>query len=211
MFYSPQAVDTLTKRIGWAPIVPPYPASVSTANAESTSGRTVAAFHRLATAENVLAHIPNWRAGESDTALQASLADLRAQAVRKVLAAVFDNNVNARYRTDRAGNRTDISGKDYSEFIATHSSAFDDAIGYQIAADTIEYLIASPRINPVERASELSMLELRLELDGVRDETGNVLSKGVYRLLGAALGKLQALFFPALDNTPRVRDISHMW
>lgn len=209
--YSSEAIDTLKGRVGWAQTIQPFPVSVDADNFYAASGRYAHHFHKLATAENVYMHTTNARAEDKEAHLNATLLDLRSGAVRKVLAAVFDNNEAAQFRNDARGNRIALANPSYSAVIDAMPSRFDDAIGYQIAIDAIEFMLSANRSNPTERSVSLSFEELRMELDGVKDEQGRSIAKGLYRMLHDSLANIGKLIFPVTNTRPTVRDISHLW
>lgn len=207
------AIDKLVARVGWAPLTPPAATglSVDAPASDSDSGRMFNGFHKLATAENVFAAIPNPRAN-SNTDLNNALVSIRKQAVLKVVSSIF-NNPKALYGTDTYGNVVDNTQTDYSDKVIALAGLFDDAIGYQGAMDVIELLISTPRLNPTQRAAGLAVSDLGIVLYGSTDGAGTRMDNGLAGKRNAALKAiLDAFFFGADGKTQSlIVDISSGW
>lgn len=209
-----KAIDKLVDRVGWAPLLQPFATgiSVDAAAAKTDSGRVFKAFHALATAENVYWTIPNPDAN-GNTEFNNTLLDLRKQAVLKVIDLVFVANPRAVTGTDAYGEPTDLSDTDYSDLAIRRAPLFDTAIGFQVACDVIEQLIATPRSNGRERSAGESIGDLKIELDGYTNEAGRKVAKGLYGKLSDAIKAITDVLFPLSKNEakPVIRDASHLW
>lgn len=181
--YSEPSIAALIGRIGWEkPLDFGFGLTINAEVLSATSERKVNSFHQLATVENVYAAVP-----EIDMEVvkfNDFLSSVRKQSVMEVLTAVFDQHTSY----DEA--------IDYSQIIITRPRLFDDAIGYCIAIKMLELFISSNRKNLADRNAKLTFQSLRLDLEGVRNDGGFYLAKGIKYELKSAITKAQKVIFP---------------
>ena len=181
--YSELSISALIGRIGWEqPLDSGFGLTINEEVLSATSGRKVNSFHQLATVENVYAAVP-----EIDMEVvkfDDFLSSVRKQSVMEVLTAVFDQHTSYDEVVD------------YSEIIITRPRLFDDAIGYCIAIKMLELFISSNRKNLAERNAKLTFQSLKLDLEGVRNEGGFYVAKGIKYELKSAITKAQKVIFP---------------
>lgn len=97
------------------------------------------------------------------------------------------------YTGDTYGMNFDISSvRDYTSLIVENRNIFDRAIGLQVAADCVEQMAKSPRVNFIEK--EMKGL-LSLELDGAFNDEGKPLSVGLYKELNIEISRLRKILF----------------
>lgn len=181
--YNEQSIVSLVTRIGWEkPLDTAFAIEIDEEVLSADSERKVNSFHQLVTVENVYAAVQ-----EIDmevVAFNDFLSSLRRQSVLEVLTAIFDKNEQY------------IETVDYSELILARPRLFDDAIGYCIAIKALELFISSSRSNLLERNAKLSFQNLKIELEGVRNDGGFFVAKGIIYKMERAIQKAQNILFP---------------
>ncbi len=181
--YNEQSIDFLETRIGWnEPLDTDFVLELDEEVLTADSERKVNSFHQLVTVENLYAAVPEIEMEADD--FTGFLSSLRKQSVLEVLTAIFDKNEQY------------IETVDYSELILARPRLFDDAIGYCIAIKGLELFIASSRSNLLERNAKLSFQNLKIELEGVRNDGGFFVAKGIIYKMERAIQKAQNILFP---------------
>lgn len=181
--YSESAINTLINRISWGlPQDPSFVIELDNSNKTGTSGRNFQAFHQLVTVENVLSAIEN--ASANAGAFNTILSDIRKQAVLSVLPSILDKHEDYQ------------SSFDYSDTIIEKAVLFDDAIGYKVAISVLELFMSTKRRNLAEINAKLSIANLKLEVEGFRNENGALVAKGLVQKLDSAISKASKKIFP---------------
>lgn len=181
--YSTEAITNLSKRIAYrASLNPDFPVELSTDNSTGTSGRFFGSFHSLVTIDNIYASVeePNMEEEDFNVYLDGLRQDVATEVLSKVL------NSNPAY----------IDTFDYSNTIETKAGVLDECIGYVMANKVIELLVTTKRIGTDERANKLSYSILKVELDGVKNDKGFVVSKGIVYKMNAAIKTATKIIFP---------------
>lgn len=181
--YSELSIASLVTRIGWEkPLDTAFAIEIDEEVLSADSERKVNSFHQLVTVENVYAAVP-----EIDmevVSFNDFLSSIRKQSVMEVLTAVFDQHTSYDEVVD------------YSQIIISRPRLFDDAIGYCIAIKMLELFISSGRKNLADRNAKLSFQSLKLDLEGVRNDGGFYVAKGIKYELKSAITKAQKVIFP---------------
>jgi len=181
--YSDESIDVLETRIGWEkPLDTDFVLELDEEVLTADSERKVNSFHQLVTVENLYAAVPEIDMEVAE--FTGFLSSLRKQSVLEVLTAIFDKNEQY------------IETVDYSELILSRPRLFDDAIGYCIAIKGLELFIASSRSNLLERNAKLSFQNLKLELEGIRNDRGFFVAKGIEYKFKTAILSAQNILFP---------------
>ena len=181
--YNEQSIASLVTRIGWEkPLDTAFAITIDEEVLTANSERKVNSFHQLVTVENVYAAVPEIEMEVAD--FNDFLSSLRKQSVLEVLTAIFDKNEQY------------IETVDYSELILARPRLFDDAIGYCIAIKALELFISSSRNNLLELNAKLSFQNLKIELEGVRNDGGFFVAKGIIYKMERAIQKAQNILFP---------------
>lgn len=164
---SSEAISKLEERIRWNEALDSeFQISLNDQNKKGDSGKHFQRFHQLVTVENIYnagAPTPDMEAEEFNNLL----ADIRLQAVLQVITDAIE--LNPEYNPEF----------DYSEQIIENPAIFDNAIGFGVAVSSLELMLSSKRINPDERNVKLSAANLKLELEGFKNESGHVVSSGI--------------------------------
>ncbi len=91
--------------------------------------------------------------------------------------------------------RSDIS-TDYSDIIIANPYIFDDVIGYTIAIKCLEIFISSSRKNLIERNAKLAISSLKIELEGMKTDSGATVAQGMKRERFWSIKKAKDVLFP---------------
>lgn len=181
--YSELSITSLVGRIGFEkPLDSEFALTIDAEVLLASSGRKVNSFHQLVTIENVYAAVPEIDMEAED--FIGFLSSVKKQSVKEVLTSIFDNHPSYDEKVD------------YSDFIISRPRLFDDAIGNCIAIKMLELFISSNRNNLSERNAKLSFQSLKLELEGVRNDGGFYVAKGIKYELKSAISKAQKVIFP---------------
>lgn len=180
--YSQEAIDVLINRIGWSELSSGLPFGLSDANKTGESGKTFNFYQSLVLVDNIYAAVPKPSIDESD--FNAFLSDIRKQSVLSSLTSILDKH------------RDYDPTKDYSNILITRPQLFDDAIGYTVAQKMIEMFLTTSRKNFLERNAAMSYQILKIELEGARDEKGNLVTKGLAQKLSSSIADARKAIFP---------------
>jgi hypothetical protein len=181
--YNGQSITSLNTRIGWEkPLDTAFAIELDEEVLTADSARKVNSFHQLVTVENVYAAVPEIDMEAVD--FNGFLSSVRQQSVLEVLTAIFDKS------------EMYVEETDYSALIIAKPRLFDDAIGYCIAVKMLELFISSSRNNLLERNAKLSFQNLKIELEGVRNDGGFYVATGIKYELKSAITKTQNILFP---------------
>jgi len=164
--YSQEALTILENRIGWdQPLDANSDVVLNETTSTGASAREFTNFHQLCSVENIYAAVA---AVDMDMAeFNAYLISVRSQAVVAVLNEALEKRVEYEYDND------------YSDLIITRAPIFDDAIGYTVAIRMLELFVSSNRRNLTERNSSLSYQNLKVELEGAKNDAGFYVAKGI--------------------------------
>jgi hypothetical protein len=193
--YSEEIISTLTERIGFGtPNEEGFPIELEEANSIGSSGRLFSSFHSLVTIENIHAAVQN--ADIEEGPFNDILENYRKAAVLEVVPLIMDKN-------DAYDNAVD-----YSTVMQQNIILFDDAIGYKVAMMVLEMFMASSRSNLLERNAKFSVSNLKLELEGYKNETGVLVAKGLVQKFERSIVKASNKIFPRVIE---IKDASSNW
>lgn len=180
--YSPEIILALEKRIGWKkPSSTSFGFEISEQNLMANSGRKVNMFHQLAIVDNIHAAVSEIDMEPEE--FNGFLSSIRNQATREVLTRIMDRS------------KLYDSSYDYSATIQSKIALFDDPIGYCIAIKILELFISSSRSNLLERNAKLSFQSLKLELEGVKNDTGVIMANGIVSKYEKSIQEAQKIIF----------------
>ena len=181
--YSEEIIQSLTERIGFgSPQEDSFTLTMSEAIRNGASGRVFKSFHSLVTLENIIEAIEKREPTAEE--FEAILDEYRKGAVLEVLSLIMDQH-------------PDYIAKDsYDAVITENNVLFDNAIGYKVAIMVIEMFMSTKRSNIVERNAKLSVSNLKLELEGYRNDSGILVAQGLVHKFGNAIKLAQNKLFP---------------
>jgi len=180
--YFAAAIEALVDRISWNKAMEPDYPVLDEANMTGESGRNFQSFHQLVTVENIYDAVSEVEM-ETD-AFNAVLKGIREQAVLAIIPEIMDKN--SLYKTS----------EDYTETIIDNAVLFDDAIGYRTAITVLELFMTTKRSNLAERNAKLSVSNLKLEIEGFRNDNGVLVAKGITQKLEKAIRTATRKIFP---------------
>lgn len=184
--YSQEAIDALTNRIGWSELSSGLPFGLSDENKTSDSGKTFNFYHSMVLVDNIYSAVPDKDIEETE--FNEFISEARKQAVLNALTSILDTH------------RDYDPKKDYSNTILERKALFDDAIGYSVAQKIIEMFLTTSRKNFFERNASMSYQILKIELEGARDEKGNLVTKGLAQKLSGSIAKAREILFPVVPT-----------
>lgn len=181
--YTEEIITLLTNRIGFGtPQEEGFSIELDEANSVGVSGRKFSSFHSLVTVENILAGIEN--ADPDDNEFNLILSDYRKAAVLEILPLIMDKNPDY------------LTATNYDNTITDNVILFDDAIGYKVAMMVLEMFISTNRSNIVERNAKLAISNLKLEIEGYRNENGALVASGLVQKFNQAVKLATKKIFP---------------
>lgn len=174
--------DSLQNRIGWEqPQTSNVAVIIDNINSTATSGRKVNSFHALATVDNLFLGIN--KTNETSEKFNQLLLSIRNQSVTDITTVIFDQHTGY------------IDSFDYTPLILARPKIFDEAIGYSMAIRVLEILATSKRINENQENTNLTFQMLKLELEGIKNESGLIVSTGIISKKETAIRKAQKVIF----------------
>jgi hypothetical protein len=181
--YSQEIIQSLTERIGFGlPVEDGFALNISEAVQNGTSGRFFKSFHSLVTVENIIAGIENNQPTEQE--FEAVLNGYRQAVVLEVLNVIMDQSLDY------------IANDSYDALINENVVLFDNAIGYKVAMMVIEMFMTTKRSNIVDRNAKLAVSNLKLELEGYRNDSGVLVAKGLVHKFENAVKLAKNKLFP---------------
>jgi hypothetical protein len=147
-----------------------------------TSQRTFSYFHKLVIIPNLYFTVPTVDMPKAD--FEEILDQLRIDAVANALTTVLHQSSDY------------IDSFDYDETITEKIALFDDVIGYSLAMAAIELMVTSKRLNEDSRNISFSYQQLKIELEGLKNDGGHVISQGLSRKLHQAAKRARLIIFP---------------
>ena len=181
--YSQEIITSLTERIGFgSPQEDGFTLTISEAIQNGDSGRTFKSFHSLVTLENIIAGIEKEQ--PTTTQFEQILNEYRKGAVLEVLNVIMDQHPDY------------VANDSYDAIITENIALFDNAIGYKVAVMVIEMFMTTKRKNIVERNAKLAVSNLKLELEGYRNDSGVLVARGLINKFGTAIKLAQNKLFP---------------
>ncbi|WP_445453093.1 hypothetical protein [Flavobacterium sp. 25HG05S-40] len=187
--YSEDTIESLSNRIGFGlPLESGFPFQLEEANSVGSSGRFFKAFHQLVTVENIFAATPDLEESDAEDTFNDILTGFRFQAASFVIPLIMDKN--------KQYNNT----VDYDQIITDNIVLFDDALGYKAAMMVLEYLMATKESNLTERNAKLAISNLKLELEGFRNDGGVLVASGLVQKFNKAVSIASEKIFPIVPT-----------
>lgn len=179
--YSQEAIDSLVNLIGFGP-QGNLEVNIDEENQVGSSLRTFASFHRSITLNNIYETVEEHYLDQDE--FNQFLKQAKIDAAVHSLSSVIDSHPEHQ------------SDFDYSDVIQSNLSVFQCCVGLSLAASMLEMMITSTRMNISEREASLSYSQLKIELDGAKNENGHVLAFGLRSKFNVCAGKACAIFYP---------------
>lgn len=192
--YSNDTISNLNERIKWnASLDPGFSVTLSTENETGTSGKHFQSFHPLVSIDNIYSAVPE--IGMNQEKFNALLSDIRLQATLQAVSDVMDQNTLY------------VPETNYSDLIIANNGIFDNAIGYKVAINVLEMFMSTTRSNLVERNAKLAVSNLKLELEGFKNDYGVVVANGIKYYYQKAIRKASDKLFPLVPTV----DSQQIW
>lgn len=186
--YSQEIIVLLSERMGFGtPLEEGFAIELDEANSVGSTGRFFKSFHSLVTVENILAALPDL-GEDANVKFNEYLEGLRFQAALEVAPLIMDKNPDY------------VNSIGYDAVIEENAILFDDAIGYKVAMMVLELFITTKESNLVERNAKMAMSNLKLELEGFRNDTGILVASGLVQKFDKAIRKATNKIFPSVPT-----------
>ena len=185
--YTEQTIQDLTNRIGFGtPKEEGFTIVIDEANSVGGSGRVVSSFHALCTIENIFATLPTIGSDDTEIATKFNqvLADFKKAATLEVLPAILDKHQDY------------VSTDSYDAIITQNIAIFDDCIGYKMAMMILEMMLSSKESNIAERNVKLTAANLKLEIEGFRNDSGILVASGLVQKYNNSIKRAVNKIFP---------------
>lgn len=187
--YSQEAIDILKTRIGWS-VPTDLPIAIESNIELPETVLKFNGYHGLVSLTNLFHTVEESITDEDE--FNKKLLELRDQSIMFSLNSIL--NKSADY----------IDNQSYDTIITDKASLFEEVIGLTMAIKVFELYMASNRSNYVERNSKLSYQNLKIELEGVKNDSGYQVAIGIRQQLYKAIRDAQKVIFP---NVPTVEYI----
>jgi len=181
--YSSEKITTLSNRIGFStPQESGFTLTISEANLVGSSGRVFSSFHSLVTVENIHAGIEKMPVTAEE--FNIILDKYRKSTALEIVPLILDKHKDY-----------DVA-VDYDSIIDSNIVLFDDAIGYKVAMMVLEMFISTKRSNIQERNAKLTMSNLKLEIEGFKNDAGVLVASGLVQKFNLAIKRAANKIFP---------------
>lgn len=185
--YTEQVIEELTNRIGFGlPKEEGFAIDIDEANSVGGSGRVISSFHALCTLENIFATLPTLSSEEAEvsTKFNKILAYFKKAATLEVLPTVLDKHQDY------------VSATSYDQVITENIAIFDDCIGYKMAIMILEMMLTTKESNIAERNIKLSASNLKLEIEGFKNDLGHLVASGLVQKYNNSVKRAVNRIFP---------------
>ena len=182
--YTQETILSLSNRIGFGtPKEEGFTISIDEANSIGSSSRVVSSFHALCTLENILATLPTNEV-DASSKFNTILNEFRMSATLEVLPAILDKHQDY------------VSANSYDTVIAQNIAIFDDCIGYKMAIMILEMMLTTKESNIAERNVKLSASNLKLEIEGFKNDSGHLVASGLVQKYNTSIKRAVNKLFP---------------
>ena len=183
--YSEEIISKLTNRIGFGtPKEEGFTIEIDEANSIGESGRKFSSFHALVTVENMFAALPDLDGDDADEKFNSILEEYRSDAVLAILPLILDEQPNY------------VASFNYDSLVEDNIKLFDSAIGYKGAIMILEMMLSTKESNLAERGVKLSAANLKLELEGFKNESGHLVASGLSQTFNKSISAVVKKMFP---------------
>jgi len=179
--HSETTIQYVMGSVGWnEPINMPGIGAISDLNKASSTGRLFNGFHALVTSEDVYKTVGDDPLNNDQ--LNAVLLGFKKQGALEALTLIFNNSPQYNPLEDYAGT------------VVKYIGVIHRVYGYVVAAMAMQSMLTSKRINDVERKTRYGLL--KTELEGVKNEKGVTVSRGLISRQAYAVSEAQKIIFP---------------
>jgi hypothetical protein len=187
--YSQETINLFNNRIGWS-VTTDLPFTI---NDEIKLPNTVLkfnGFHGLVSLTNLLHTVDE--SLNIPTEFNKLLLELRSQCILFSLTWILDKHPDY------------VDSESYDAIIVEKSKLFEEVIGLLMTIKVFELYMSSNRSNYIERNAKLSYQNLKIELEGIKNDNGHQVAVGIRQQLQKAVKDAQKAIF---KNAPSVEYI----
>lgn len=179
--YSQEIINTLISTIGWS-AESDLPIVLLPETINSGAIRKYNFFHGLISLSNLFYTVDSELM--EDIKFNNFIKELIGNCAISAVSSVLDRH-------------SDYDAKNsYDSTIQEKLVLFQDVLGYMVAIKCMEIYMSSSRSNAVERNAKLSFQNLKIELEGLKNENGHQVSTGLRQQLNKVIKDAQKAIFP---------------
>jgi hypothetical protein len=183
--YSQDIIDALLSKIGWS-VPTDLPISIEGDIKIEDSVLKYNGFHGLVSLTNLYATVEESLTDEDEFNLLLNM--LRTQCVQFALTSILDKSTAYEDLTS------------YDSIIESKSSLFEEVIGLTMVIKVFEIYMSSSRSNYIERNAKLSYQSLKIELEGIKNDSGHQIAIGIRQMLQKSIRDAQKVIFPLIPT-----------
>ncbi len=183
--YSQEIIDALKTKIGWS-VPTDLPIVIDSDIVIADSKLKYNGFHGLVSLTNLYATVEESLMEKEE--FDKLLDMLRTQCVQFALTSILDKSTAYE----------DL--KSYDSIIESKSSLFEEVIGLTMVIKVFEIYMASNRSNYIERNAKLSYQSLKIELEGIKNDSGYQVAVGIRQMLQKSIKDAQKVIFPLVPT-----------
>lgn len=183
--YSQDIINALKSKIGWS-VPTDLPITIDSSIVIANSVLKYNGFHGLVSLTNLFATVEESLMVKAE--FDKLLDMLRTQCVQFALTSILDKS--PAYE----------NLKNYDSIIESKSSLFEEVIGLTMVIKIFEIYMASNRSNYIERNAKLSYKSLKIEVEGIKNDSGHQVAVGIRQMLQKSIKDAQKVIFPLVPT-----------
>jgi hypothetical protein len=187
--YSQETINLFNNRIGWS-VPTDLPVAIDDEIELPLTVLKFNGFHGLVSLSNLIHTVDESLTGVEE--FNKLLLELRNQCILFSLTWILDKHPDY------------VDNESYDAIILQKAKLFEEVIGLLMAIKVLELYMSSNRSNYIERNAKLSYQNLKIELEGIKNDNGHQMAVGIRQQLQKAVKDAQKAIF---KNAPSVEYI----
>lgn len=187
--YSQETINLFNNRIGWS-VPTDLPVTIDDEIKLPNTVLKFNGFHGLVSLSNLIHTVDESLTGATE--FNKLLLELRNQCILFSLTWILDKHPDY------------VDNESYDAIIIKKSKLFEEVIGLLMTIKVLELYMSSNRSNYIERNAKLSYQNLKIELEGIKNDNGHQMAVGIRQQLQKAVKDAQKAIF---KNAPSVEYI----
>ena len=187
--YSQETINLFNNSIGWS-VPTDLPVTIDDEIKLPNAVLKFNGFHGLVSLSNLIHTVDESLTGATE--FNKLLLELRNQCILFSLTWILDKHPDY------------VDNESYDAVILQKSKLFEEVIGLLMTIKILELYMSSNRSNYIERNAKLSYQNLKIELEGIKNDNGHQMAVGIRQQLQKAVKDAQKAIF---KNAPSVEYI----
>lgn len=187
--YSQETINLFNNSIGWS-VPTDLPVTIYDEIKLPNTVLKFNGFHGLVSLSNLIHTVDESLTGATE--FNKLLLELRNQCILFSLTWILDKHPDY------------VDNESYDAVILQKSKLFEEVIGLLMTIKVLELYMSSNRSNYIERNAKLSYQNLKIELEGIKNDNGHQMAVGIRQQLQKAVKDAQKAIF---KNAPSVEYI----